>query len=280
MKNMNPFTKQLSFIKNESFPNKRNPALWFIFKGDKIALTPGDPCPHIPLLSHSDLPFKHPLAKHYIGTYGKTDCFGVGLQEHEQLPTTTELYTFRSLLALLPKDLFTIAGRAKQLIYFHKTQKYCGQCGTITLRSNTEDARTCPGCSQIYYPRLSPVVIMTVAKGNQLLLARSPHFPEEMYSCLAGFIEPGETAEEAVAREVMEETQVKVKNIQYITSQPWPFPHSLMFGFSSDYKSGTILIDDVEIEDAAWFTENNLPQLPSTNSIAGFLIDRFLRTKI
>ena len=278
MYNPGPFVKKISFIKKTTITKHSQPALWFLFQGEQIALQPGDPCPHVPLLSRPDLPSELFSTDYYLGTYGKTDCFGIDLPANEQLPCTLQLYTFRSLLSLLPKDLFSIAGRAKQLVFFHKTHRYCGKCGSNTSESATEDARICDSCSQVFYPRLSPVVIMTVAKHNELLLARSPHFPNGMFSCLAGFIEPGETAEEAVIREVWEETQVSVKNIHYITSQPWPFPHSLMFGFTSDYNGGEILIDNDEIEDAAWFTKNNLPLLPSKKSIAGHLIDRFLKS--
>ena len=127
------------------------------------------------------------------------------------------------------------------------------------------------------YPRLAPAVIMLVERGDEILLGRSPHFLPGMYSTLAGFVEPGETLEHAVAREVAEEVGVRVKDVRYFGSQPWPFPNSLMVGFRAAWESGEIVIDEREIEDAAWFTAGNLPLIPPGISIARALIDAFLR---
>ena len=136
--------------------------------------------------------------------------------------------------------------------------------------------KVCPKCDLHSYPRLSPSIIVLVEKGDEILLARSPHFPPGLYSTLAGFVEPGETAEEAVSREVFEEVGIQVKNIRYQLSQPWPFPHSLMLGFNAEYMAGEIKIDGVEIEDAHWYNINNLPKLPIYASIARWLINQFI----
>ncbi len=140
----------------------------------------------------------------------------------------------------------------------------------------TELARICPACGFISFPRLSPAVIMSIIKEDHILLARSPRFPSGMYSTLAGFVEPGETLEEAVKREVREEVNIRIGNISYVASQPWPFPHSIMIGFSADYAGGEIEIDGDEIEDAGWFSVEDLPILPSKITIARLLIDRFV----
>jgi NAD+ diphosphatase len=141
---------------------------------------------------------------------------------------------------------------------------------------SAELARECPNCDLVSHPRLSPAVIMAVTRHDKILLARSPRFPEGMYSTLAGFVEPGETLEEAVSREVLEETGIEVADIRYVSSQPWPFPHSLMIGFTAIYAGGEIHIDGKEIEAAGWFTVNDLPSLPSKISIARLLIDNFI----
>jgi NAD+ diphosphatase len=139
-------------------------------------------------------------------------------------------------------------------------------------------AKQCPQCKLVNYPRLSPSIIVAVRRGNELLLARSPRFPAGMYSVLAGFVEPGETLEQAVEREVQEEVGLTVKNICYFGSQPWPFPNSLMIGYRAEYAGGEIQIDRVEIEDAGWYTAEHLPAIPSRISIARQLIEAFIRT--
>lgn len=134
----------------------------------------------------------------------------------------------------------------------------------------------CPNCDFIAYPQLYPCIIVLVTRGRQLLLAHSPHFLQAVYSTLAGFIEPGESAEDAVKREVKEEVNLNIKNIRYIYSQPWPFPNSLMLGFLAEYEGGEIQIDHQEIEDAQWFEPENLPKLPLALSISRFLIETHL----
>jgi len=130
-----------------------------------------------------------------------------------------------------------------------------------------------------HFPRLAPAIIVLVERGRALLLARSHHFAKGMYSVIAGFVEPGETLEEAVVREVREEIGISIKDIRYFGSQPWPFPHSLMIGFNATYEGGEIVLDDSEIEEAGWFTRDNLPPLPGKISIARKLIDGSLKNR-
>ena len=156
-----------------------------------------------------------------------------------------------------------------------RTHQYCGRCGTKTIDAEGERAKRCPNCGLSNYPRLSPSIIVRINRGDEILMARAFRFPPGMYSVLAGFVEPGETLEEAVEREVWEEVRIRVKNIRYFGSQPWPFPHSLMLGFTAEYAGGEIEIDQVEIEDAGWYSAANLPQLPPRLSIARRLIDDF-----
>jgi NAD+ diphosphatase len=141
----------------------------------------------------------------------------------------------------------------------------------------TELAKICPACGFVSFPRLSPAVIMSIIKNDHILLARSPRFPPGMFSTLAGFVEPGETLEEAVKREVREEVNIRISNISYVASQPWPFPHSIMIGFSATYLDGEIEVDNDELEDARWFSVRDLPVLPSRITIARLLIDNFIK---
>jgi NAD+ diphosphatase len=142
------------------------------------------------------------------------------------------------------------------------------------------NAKECPGCGFLSFPRISPAVIVLVEKENRVLLARVKRFTTELYSVLAGFVEPGETLEETVRREVEEEVGIKVKNLRYFGSQPWPFPDSLMIGFTADYESGEIKIDETEIADAGWYDPDRLPTIPGKISIARELIDWFVNAKL
>jgi len=179
----------------------------------------------------------------------------------------------------LDDAFFRIAGLGRQLHYWRSTHLYCGRCGAKMLEKIDERAKLCPHCQFIAYPQLYPCIIVLVVQGSKLLLARSPHFQPGMYSTLAGFIEPGESAENAVYREVKEEVKIAVKNIRYSLSQPWPFPNSLMLGFYAEHDSGEIDIDGLELEDAQWFEPNKLPPLPNPFSISRLLIEKHLKEK-
>jgi len=171
---------------------------------------------------------------------------------------------------------WTLAGRAVQLVEWDRTHRFCGRCGTPTEPAPGERARRCPACGLLAFPRLAPAAITLVTRGDEALLARGRLFPVPMYSCIAGFVEPGETLEEAVQREVREEVGVELAEVSYTASQPWPFPHSLMVGFEATWGSGEIEIDGDEIVDAGWFTADDLPTIPPPMSIARTLIDRWL----
>ena len=182
----------------------------------------------------------------------------------------------RSLYDSLDEDLFWLAARAVQIVAWNRTHQYCSQCGQRTKPHERDRALVCPDCGLQSYPRLSPAIIVLVERERQLLLARSPRFPKGRYSVIAGFVEPGETLEEAVVRELREEVGIEVDNIRYFGSQSWPFPNSLMLGFTAEHVAGEICIDDHEIEDAGWFSPDDLPDLPDGISISRKLIDWFL----
>lgn len=171
-----------------------------------------------------------------------------------------------------------VAGHARQILDLHLNFKFCGKCGNVTQPQSKEHSRICPECKQTLYPRISPAIITSVTREDKILLARGVDFPNpEMFSVLSGFVSPSETLEECVRREVFEETQVRVTNIQYVGSQPWPFPDSLMVGFTANWQSGNICIDPTEILEARWFSYDDLPLIPDSNTIAGQLIRTFVR---
>ncbi|WP_428119742.1 NAD(+) diphosphatase [Candidatus Poriferisodalis sp.] len=184
----------------------------------------------------------------------------------------------RKLYGRIPDEHWQIAGRASQIVEFERTHRYCGRCGTPTQTNVADRGKACPECKHMAFPRLSPAMIVLVERGDEILLAWGRQFPGRFFSALAGFVEPGESLEDAVIREVREEVSVEVADVRYFGSQPWPFPHSLMCGFTCSWQSGEILIDPDEIIEASWYTADDLPPCPRGGmSIAGWLIEDWLR---
>lgn len=190
-----------------------------------------------------------------------------------QIPEGARWAGLRSLFGVMPDDLVAIAGRASQIADWDRTHHYCGVCATATTRDPNERARRCPACGHTAYPRISPAMMCLVTRGSEILLARNVNFPAGRYSALAGFLEAGESIEDAVHREVEEEVGIKVSNLRYFSSQSWPFPHSLMIAFTAEYATGTLAPNGHEIAEASWFDATNLPQLPPRVSIARALIE-------
>ena len=181
-----------------------------------------------------------------------------------------------SLLGRVDDSLFHAQGRAYQLLHWIDTHRHCGRCGGATSVVESGRAVLCESCSLRVYPRVSPCVIVLVSKGDQMLLAAAAGFQKRFYSTLAGFMEPGETCEQAVIREVREEVGIEVGNVRYFASQPWPFPSQVMLGFFAEWQSGEIKLDPNEIEDADWFDVGVMPPTPPMASISGQLISHFM----
>lgn len=185
-----------------------------------------------------------------------------------------DLVPVRSLLRTNPELVLQTAGKANQLVEWYQQHQYCGKCGEKTSPRSTERALECIPCNRHYFPRINPCVIVLVTRNEEVLLAKSARFNSGFYSCLAGFIEVGETPEQAVEREVFEEVGLKVKNVRYIFSQSWPFPSQLMLGFIAEYESGELVLQADEIAEAAWYELDQLPNTPSAAvSVAGQLIE-------
>ena len=187
--------------------------------------------------------------------------------------------TLRSQLGRLSENQFQLAGRALQISRWHFDHQYCGRCGKPTVEHSHVIAKVCEYCELFFYPRLSPCIITLVTKGDYCLLAQHARSSSEKFSCLAGFIETGESPEQTVAREVMEEVGVAVDNIRYVASQPWPFPGQLMLGYSADYAGGDIVVDQHEIIAAGWYCYNKLPKVPPLATISGRLIHEFVQQR-
>ncbi len=248
----------------------------FIFNSSQILIKMDENKPHIPTgddFAGIELSF---VFQQYLGELDGYPCYCMEVDAAFTPPAGMLFRDLRSLLGDIEEDIFLLAGRAAQIVNWNRMHKFCGKCGTPTAGLANELAKKCPGCGSVFYPRISPAVIVAIVRGDEILLAHNKTFRQNWYSVIAGFMEPGETFEDCIVREVMEEVGIRVKNIKYFDSQPWPFPDSLMVGFTAEHESGEITVDGKEIEHAAWYGRDNLPQKPTVNSIAGRLIDHVM----
>jgi NAD+ diphosphatase len=249
--------------------------LWFVVEGSGIVVRAEGNAVALPTDAELALWGLDQLQAHYLGRIDERDCLAIAAGAvPPAVPWAIE--GLRALHDRLDETVFGVAGRAVQIVHFASVHRFCGRCGTPTARTVRERGMRCPRCGLTVYPRVSPAIIVLVRRGAEALLARSGRFATGFYSTLAGFVEPGESLEETLRREVREEVGVEVTNIRYFGSQPWPFPHSLMVGFVADHASGEIVVDGKEIEDARWFRADALPPVPPRLSIARQLIDAWV----
>lgn len=219
-------------------------------------------------------------AQVYLGTDGDLCYYATEIPAGAMLPPGWKTSPVRDLHEVVPDRDMAYAAYAIRILDFDRSNIFCGKCGKVTRPSTTERARICTTCGRTIYPRISPAIIVLVKKGEEVLLARSPRFTQGVYSILAGFNEPGENLEQTVHREVFEEVGIRVENIRYFGSEPWPFPDSLMIGFVAEYAGGALRIEPKEIEEAGWFSRDHLPPTPSKMSISRALIDAWRLRKI
>lgn len=248
------------------------PALCCAFQAGRLLVQRTGAALQLPRLHPGQLGAK-PEESHYLGTLDGQHCFAVRLPELQPLPEGAELMGLRAFMLEAEDVVAAVAGLALQVVEWDRTHRYCGSCGQPTVAHASDRARECPDCRQIYYPRISPVVMALVTRGRRLLLTRKPGYAAGRYTVIAGFVEPGETLEHALAREVREEVGVETTKPRYFGSQPWPFPNSLVMAFSLEYAGGEMRADGVELEDARWFDIDALPDLPEPAHISRQLID-------
>lgn len=260
-----------------------SPARWYLYQGDRLIVDEQSGAPAIPTAMSVAALGMDGAHTHYFGVrHGATTmhCFSGIVADRVTLPPGFAAHDLRSLFEHFDEFEIGLAGRAKQIAHWARDHQFCGRCGTATEAAAGERARICPVCGLSSYPRISPAIIVAVTRqdagGARILLARNHRFPAGRYSVIAGFVEAGETLEECVRREVAEETGVQITNICYFGNQPWPFPNSLMIGFTADYAEGEIAFDGDEIADAQWFAPDALPLVPPKISIARKLIDAFV----
>ncbi len=198
------------------------------------------------------------------------------LNEQDILPEGLQLVPIRQLVSNWSMAEFELASRALQLLEWQRNHQFCSRCGNVTVKHERDHAMVCTVCQYSQYPRVQPCVIMAITRGNEILLARNVQRPGKMFGLLAGFVEVGETLEQAVARETLEEVGVEISNIRYMASQPWPFPSNLMIAFQAEYVSGEITPQVDEIAEAAFFPFDQLPMIPPKGSIAYHMIDQIV----
>jgi len=207
--------------------------------------------------------------RHYLGRLDGIDCWACELS---QTPAGCKRMPLRAAMMAMGEPLMNVAACAAQVLEWDRSHRYCGVCGTATEPRASERARVCPACGHTAYPRLSPAMMVLVWRDGEVLLARSPHYAPGVYSALAGFVEPGESLEQCIHREVLEEVGVRVTDLRYYGSQNWPFPHSLMVAYTARWVDGAIVRQEDEIEDANWYRLDALPKIPPRFSISGHLI--------
>jgi NAD+ diphosphatase len=221
----------------------------------------------------------------FLGLFRDHPAFAVAISQGLDAPFRElgEFQSLRHLGTILPADEANLVAHARALVLWHQSQVFCGICGSPTVAEAGGNSRRCrnQGCGRELFPRTDPAIIVIVADGDRCLLGRQSNWPEGLYSTIAGFVEPGESVEDAVRREVYEETNIRVGDVTYHSSQPWPFPSSLMLGFFAEAESTDIILNDGELEDARWFTRAQLQKgeigLPFRISIARRLVDHWLK---
>ncbi len=256
-----------------SFPT----TCWLVFQNDHLLFIKHKTHFTLPTTQNNMPTF---LREIQLGMFNDQLCYCAEIASDASLPVQYELIPLRKSFELLEPIWYSLVVKAYSVINWDKNHQYCGRCGHITSHQSHIFERLCEHCGLAVYPRISPSVIVLIQKGDELLMARSPHFTKGVYGLIAGFVEAGESIEEAIHREVREEVNINIQNLHYFGSQPWPFPDSLMIGFTAEYASGELMIDNNEIEEAGWYRYDNLPGRPSSNiSIAGKLINYFIEKK-
>lgn len=269
------FHPALGFSEDEDL----SASIIFIVEEDRILLRDENDVTAFPRFSDFSIQNPDQYELGYLGTLDGSHCFYLSYDETFPIPKGLEFESLRNVYSRIDEVIGLVASRAVHLAGWNQRSKYCGVCGSPTRKDPVELAKRCTSCKNVIYPRISPAIIIAVVKEDKLLLAHNKNFKQRWYSTLAGFIEPGETVEICAQREVLEEVGITIKNIRYFGSQPWPFPDSLMIGLIADYESGEVTPDGVEIDDAAFFGADELPDVPGMYSVAGKLINWFVEAR-
>jgi NAD+ diphosphatase len=253
--------------------------LYFAFRGRDLLVLPDGPRARVPDEASFLALGLTPVRRNDLGVADGQRLVAVELADDAEPPAGASIENLRRLFVRLDEVSYRRAFRAVQVVAWDRNHQFCSRCANPVERVPTELAKRCPRCDLTFYPRLSPAVIVLVERDDTVLLASNARFPGAMYSTLAGFVEAGETLEEAVAREIREEVGIEVRAVRYFGSQPWPFPDSLMVAFTAEYDGGDLRPEPSELSDAGWFRADAMPVVPPRLSIARALIDAWIRRR-
>lgn len=245
--------------------------VWLLFCGTQLLAASGENGPQLP--SGECLLPDATTTPLYIGNWLGRPCRLLVATDPAQIPPELQSHSLRTGEEQLPLALLSLAGLGLMIQHWEASSRFCGHCGTALIRLPTGWGKVCPACNSHHFPRIHPCVIGLVVKGDEILLVRKAEWPAGRHGLVAGFVEFGESQEQAMSREIAEETGLKVNNLRYVGSQCWPFPSQIMNGFVADYVSGEIQLEDEELEAAAWYKLDQLPTIPPQRSIARYLID-------
>ncbi|HEY7776195.1 MAG TPA: NAD(+) diphosphatase [Kineobactrum sp.] len=266
----------MSFQAGNTPPASAEGALHIVFQREQLVSDMQSPHPLLPRARVQQAGWTV-LREQFLGYWQGAPCYAVDIDTADELdPLRFHCGNLYQMLGRIDDNLFALAGRALQLLAWERDHQFCGRCGNPMVVDFNERAMRCTPCRTVNYPRINPCIITLVHRGEELLLARNVNFPGRMYSTLAGFIEAGESAEQTLHREVLEEVGVTLGRLRYFGSQSWPFPSQLMLGYFAEYHSGDIVCEPGEIADADWFHYRELPQIPPATSIAGQLIRHYI----
>ena len=250
------------------------PGPWFLYRGSDLLVRVTDGLAEVPVAAElAALGLAAPVV-HHVGEADGAPCRAAEVSA--DAPDGWTFAGLRALFPVLPEPLLRVAGRALMVVDWDRSHRFCGRCGTPTRAKEGERARECPACGELAYPRISPAIIVAVTRGDRLLLVRHHRFAQR-FTVVAGYVEPGETLEECVHREVLEETGLEIDEPRYFANQPWPFPHSLMVAFTAEHRSGEIRVEPSELIEGGWFSADALPVIPDKVTIARRLIDAFVQ---
>lgn len=264
----------MNFVASAIPPSHPQNIIWLLFKETSLLVSVKSAQIPFPVSTECEISQSELCFVNYLGTYGDFHCYAA-LTDSVSLPAQYQFVELRSLYDFFDSEIYTMANKAFEILHWDKTHQFCGQCGAVLIKSNSDFSKNCPSCGLQQYPRISPAIIVGVTKDDKILLSRHPN--SELYSVTAGYVDSAETLEQAVIREVKEEVNIKVKNIKYFSSQPWVFSHALMVAFTAEYESEELRPDGIEIEEARWFGVKELPaKLPRPYSISRRLIDWFI----
>lgn len=249
---------------------------WFVFcKGDLLLEKTSDGRYTIPYQEEAPTPLKEWTNVHTITPFGDDDVRTYTIDGPVTDNPRYEMCGLRATYNRLPHELYQIAGKCQEILYWDANTRFCGVCGG-PMKMHTEISKRCTHCGKEIWPLLATAIIVLIRREDKVLLVHARNFRGKFFGLVAGFVETGETLEEAVVREVHEEVGIKIKNIRYFASQPWPYPCGLMVGFTADYVSGDLHLQRSELDDAGWFDRDHLPPVPDKMSIARQLIDSWL----